>query len=279
MFVFVCLYAWVLVVALAQPFRGGKGSIRGDPLESLAYKYGTDKSKDDHKYVDLYATLFQPRRRRIQNMTELGVSMGQSLQMWHDYFPNARLYGFDLQFPPNVRDNLAPLSRLELLTCDIYNEAKVAEATASFVEESMDIIVDDAGHSLTAQQSALKLFWRFLRPGGHYILEDVDAQRGGMTFVENPEGLDPFVRRVFEENHVFWVDAHIGHRAWDKFKEVSTSKWVRDHRVHNSYAVVIRKRVGPVPPVRMNVGTVAMRKHKLVKSTVGTVDEAPVEEE
>ena len=43
-------------------------------LETLAYKYGTDKSKDDHKYVDLYHSLFHDRRHRVHNLTELGVS-------------------------------------------------------------------------------------------------------------------------------------------------------------------------------------------------------------
>ena len=57
-----------------------------DLLEALAFKYGTDKSKDDHKYVDVYESLFQSKRRHIKNITEIGVSAGQSLQMWDDYF-------------------------------------------------------------------------------------------------------------------------------------------------------------------------------------------------
>jgi SAM-dependent methyltransferase len=55
-------------------------------LETLAYKYGTDKSKDDHKYVDLYHSLFADRRHRVYNVTEIGVSTGQSIAVWADYF-------------------------------------------------------------------------------------------------------------------------------------------------------------------------------------------------
>ena len=47
-----------------------------DLLEALAFKYGTDKSKDDHKYVDVYESLFQSKRRHIKNITEIGVSAG-----------------------------------------------------------------------------------------------------------------------------------------------------------------------------------------------------------
>ena len=64
-------------------------------LERLAYHYGTDKSRDDHKYVDQYAMLFDERRMRVHNVTEVGVSGGQSLQVWAEYFPNAKLWGVD----------------------------------------------------------------------------------------------------------------------------------------------------------------------------------------
>jgi hypothetical protein len=40
-------------------------------LEKLAYKYGTDKSHDDHKYVDVYNMLFQHVRHKVKNMTEV----------------------------------------------------------------------------------------------------------------------------------------------------------------------------------------------------------------
>ncbi len=46
-------------------------SKRPATLEELAFKYGTDKSKDDHNYVDLYASLFMNRKRKIHNMTEV----------------------------------------------------------------------------------------------------------------------------------------------------------------------------------------------------------------
>ena len=71
-------------------------------LEDLAYYYGTDKASgacemtlllsslrlvtprqghDDHKYTDLYNALFDPIRNRVLNVTEIGVALGQSLQV------------------------------------------------------------------------------------------------------------------------------------------------------------------------------------------------------
>ena len=45
-------------------------------LEDLAYKFGTDKGHDDHKYTDLYNALFEPRRGWVKNVTEIGIALG-----------------------------------------------------------------------------------------------------------------------------------------------------------------------------------------------------------
>ena len=57
---------------------------------------GTDKGHDDHKYTDLYNALFEPIRDRVRNITEIGVALGQSIQVWHDYFEQAHVWGVDI---------------------------------------------------------------------------------------------------------------------------------------------------------------------------------------
>eukprot|EP00966_Prymnesium_polylepis_P008630 199095-Prymnesium_polylepis.1 len=64
-------------------------------LEGLAYHYGTDKSHDDHKYTDLYSALLDRGRLSAANVTEIGIMSGQSMQLWHDYFPRAQIWGAD----------------------------------------------------------------------------------------------------------------------------------------------------------------------------------------
>ena len=76
-------------------------------LEELAYYYGTDKSHDDHKYTDCYAALFDPIRTSARNVTEIGIANGQSLQVWHDYFAHAHIWGFDV-----VRDKVRAAKQL-----------------------------------------------------------------------------------------------------------------------------------------------------------------------
>ena len=65
-------------------------------LEQLAFRYGTDKSHDDHKYTDLYASLFDPIRLSAKNITEIGIMTGQSIQLWCSFFIHATIWGVDV---------------------------------------------------------------------------------------------------------------------------------------------------------------------------------------
>ena len=75
---------------------------------------------------------------------------------------------------------------------------------------------------------------------------------------------DPFTRQVFADNHVFFVDSTLGHRNWTEWQRVSTKLYVRDRMIHNSILIVIRKRLGVVPPVKINFGSVAMVINKII---------------
>ena len=234
-----------------------------EDLEHLAYKYGTDKSKDDHKYVDIYASLFNPRRHSTESLLEIGIAAGQSLQMWNEYFPRAMIYGVDINRPAaNVAENLAKLPRVRLLFGDSTKEGEVNNF--HLPAEGFDIIIDDGNHKSWFQESTLRNFWKFVKPGGHYIMEDVDAQLGGFDFSETPHFLANSTRDIFEANHVSFVDAHVGHRAWKDWLRTATSVSAKDHRIHNSYLVILRKRIGLVPPIRINSGIVAMNPGKVV---------------
>lgn len=140
-------------------------------LEELAYAFGTDKSHDDHKYTDLYAALLDPIRASVRNMTEIGVSAGQSLQMWHEYFFAATVFGVDIFIPASTRRVAAELRRARLFKLGSANAAKLAKL--GLAEGSMDVIVDDGDHFPATQQATLHLWWPYLRPGGYYIVEDV----------------------------------------------------------------------------------------------------------
>jgi SAM-dependent methyltransferase len=212
-----------------------------EELEALAFKYGPDKSKDDHKYTDFYATLFDPIKSSVENILEVGIAAGQSLQLWNGYFPNAIIYGVDIRIDGRTFTALHDLDRVYYLFSNCQNESAVMRLPIQ--NHSMDIIIDDGPHEVEAQQKTLQHFWRFLKPGGYYVIEDVDfTNSSSQMFEDREELLDNFTRRVFEENAVFLVDTAVGHRCWDEYRQHSPTKTLtRKH--HNSYLLVIHKHV------------------------------------
>lgn len=237
------------------------------------YKYHTDKSRDDHKYSDLYAMLLDPIRDRVRNVTEVGVMAGQSLKVWHDYFVGAVIYGLD-HFAyyglTRVRTELAAFApRVRLLRADSRRESSVAQL--GLAPGSMDLVVDDASHALANQERTLHVMWGLVRPGGYYIIEDVEWDRNGdrrtYPVVHAPERLKPRTVEILAGNDAFFADTTVGHRAFDLWSR-RMAVWSPDHspqglaRVdrasHSSHMLVIRKRVDPLPPVAVKMNVKAM---------------------
>ena len=83
-------------------------------LNELMVKYGTDKQKDVHNYVQFYEKYFTPIKEEKLKILEIGIyrppvggkaSVGASLKTWGDYFINSEIYGVDLDSFTDVDDS------------------------------------------------------------------------------------------------------------------------------------------------------------------------------
>lgn len=245
-------------------------------LEELAYTYATDKSHDDHKYVDLYASLFDPIRESVRNVTEIGVSAGQSMLMWHDYFTNATIHGVDIVLYQSVKKVMASLPRAKLYRLGSTNMRKLERL--GLTPASMDVVLDDGDHFPLSQMQTLTLWWPFVREGGYYVIEDVatganrrNQQRylgaldtpGYSQLAHNQSFWDEATRTILHQHDVFFVDSLAGHRAFELFYQRSKldyGPYTKDAVNHNSHVLVIRKRAVPrTRPVQVFRGRDSMR--------------------
>src|SRR5262249_6120154 len=104
---------------------------------------------------------------------------GASIKMWHDFFPKAKVFGIDINPCPYL-DN----DRLKTFVAD---QSSVPELEA-FVNAAnvglFDVIIDDGSHLPHHQQISLSFFFRRLKSGGLYFIEDLgrnglgDATKG-----------------------------------------------------------------------------------------------------
>ena len=237
-------------------------------VEELMYLYKSDKSRDDHSYVKLYNMIFANTRHSTKNMTEIGIAAGQSLQAWYRYFPKAEIHAFDLNLHDLIKNNLDHLKpRVKTHIVNILDN-NVTMSKMGFMNESMDIIIDDGPHTVYSQEAFLHKLFPILKPGGYYIIEDIGIAGNGngvSVFHDDPSMLQQATRDILKTHDTIWVDTAIGHRAWEEWLRRVGGKWAKNTTHHNSYLVVIQKRTIPLPePYQMYYKDGAMTPEGIV---------------
>ena len=144
-----------------------------DDLTKLAIKYGTDKWIH-HNYTPAYYEMFKDKRESVKKVLEIGVLEGQSLMMWRDFFPNAHIYGIDVNeeciriFEDDDRvtvfkyDQTSPKDLIELI---------------DKVGSDIDIVIDDGSHTPAHQIYACLTLMTLIDKGVIYVVEDVKGPR------------------------------------------------------------------------------------------------------
>lgn len=148
------------------------------PLADILARY-PDTDKDTlHSYGATYADLFAPLRETARRVVEVGVRNGGSIRAWCDYFPLAEVVGLDDW--SEVDPPLEMPARCRLYRCDQTTAGELL-AAASLVAPA-DIVIDDGIHTLEAQRMTWEHLWPAVRPGGVYVVEDVQTEEAAEVF-------------------------------------------------------------------------------------------------
>ncbi len=150
------------------------------PLCKIAFKYGTDKCRRlGHNYTPVYYKLFKDKRKKVKKVLELGVGCretmhwipdhyqnGASLLMWRDFFPNAHVYGVDID--PRAIFQAERITSFLLDTRDNLGLAKLIHKIGT----DIDLVIDDGNHNGRNQIFAVRTLLPFLKKDSIYIVED-----------------------------------------------------------------------------------------------------------
>jgi len=166
-------------------------------FSTLCETYGSDKGAismdlprpypwSAHTYADFYSMLLGPLRTNVKRVFECGIGTnnpnlassmsvngkpGASLRVWRDYFPNAHVFGGDID--PDI---LFQEDRIS----SYYLDQTDADSIESFWEQvgysDFDLIVDDGLHTFEAAISLFKNSHSRLSNQGIYIIEDVSLE-------------------------------------------------------------------------------------------------------
>lgn len=130
---------------------------------------GTDKNTT-HSYLAAYERVFEPKRHDPVRLVEIGVFTGGSLRAWADYFdhPDSEIIGLDIN-PHLVKFDLST-PKIKTMVLDATNREAVNRLEGAF-----DFVIDDGSHALRDQMASYLLFKSRIRPGGAYIIEDIQS--------------------------------------------------------------------------------------------------------
>lgn len=151
-----------------------------DQLSEMLQKHGSDKSRF-HNYHMVYGNLFEDRTK-VKKVFEIGLGTnnpevvssmgfhgtpGASLRAFRDFFPNAHIFGADIDTRVLFQEDRINTFYIDQLT-DASFEELPAEASGD-----LDLFIDDGLHSPDANLRSLVFGLKAVRPGGFVVIEDI----------------------------------------------------------------------------------------------------------
>jgi predicted O-methyltransferase YrrM/tetratricopeptide (TPR) repeat protein len=174
-----------------------QASIRFDetvatPLCYIMEHHGSDKGSSKpmtswHNYTTLYHSLLKDRRSKVGRVFELGLGTtdvsipsnmgpngkpGASLRGWAEYFPQARIFGADID-----KRILFEEGRIKTYYCDQLDPNAIRTLwSEKDLEEGFDLIVEDGLHTYEANVCFFENSIHKLNQGGLYIIENINVK-------------------------------------------------------------------------------------------------------
>ena len=133
---------------------------------TLGQKHKTDKVLH-HRYDRFYDIFLSRLREKEIVLFEIGAGYGESFTMWHEYFPKGKIFSMDIGA---IR--WEEWGEIFLGDQSSLSDLKKAKEKIGYC----DVIVDDGSHIPEHQiESFIYLFQEVLKPGGIYIIEDIEC--------------------------------------------------------------------------------------------------------
>lgn len=152
-----------------------------DELQALAATYRPTKA--GHDYIRRYAFHFGPIRHQVRRVVEIGVQQPVSMLMWESYFPNATIFGIDIDPACKAFED----GRKRVFIGD-QKDAGFLREVLTEVGGAIDIVIDDGEHSEPAILKTFPILFPALADHGIYAIEDIQNLPRVSRFLRQLEG-------------------------------------------------------------------------------------------
>jgi hypothetical protein len=165
-------------------------------LDELANKFKTDKGTQyagdsRHGYAPIYDKYLTKWRTHSIRMLEIGVCMdstegGQSIYMWDAYFEKPEIYTFDI-VDMSEHEAITRSNHVYFYKGDQSKREDFIAMYTAFGNKDFDFILEDGSHEVEHQIISLGQLFKYVKPGGLYILEDMSIPTRPVCCIRNDE--------------------------------------------------------------------------------------------
>jgi hypothetical protein len=204
-----------------------------NPLDLIGHGYG--------KFYKEHLDIFKDKKI---DFLEIGTWKGGSTASFYHYFKKARIFTLDINYKLKFKSK-----RINFFNCNTgsITEIKKLEKFLKLKKtENFDIIIDDGSHIYSEILTNFEIFFKKIKPGGFYIIEDFnsykcfeylnDANKNSLDIENILENLkikklfeSPFISKNFQKNCFDEIsDIHI-HKGvnFEKNTNISTIAFIK----------------------------------------------------
>jgi hypothetical protein len=153
----------------------------------------TDKNTV-HSYFPIYEEEFD--KISDINLLEIGIYMGGSMRVWDEHFEGkSMIVGIDnfaytgYQVPDDLWVNKDRVFMGDSTRIDGWDE--------NINKMEFDYIIDDGDHSFMAQINTFDIFFKYVKKGGKYFIEDVDSN-SSLENIKNHLNIHGYKYKVYD---------------------------------------------------------------------------------
>ena len=146
-------------------------SDKGEKFKNQYDKPSKDNKEKvvSHGYAKIYEKYFYRYKEKRLNIIELGSFYGNASAAFFFFFKNSQIYSADI----NPDMYIYRSKRLKNFFTDTSSRSSI-ENDIIKRNVKFDLIIEDASHMLKDQIISLFILFKILKPGGYFIIEEID---------------------------------------------------------------------------------------------------------
>ena len=202
----------------------------------------TDQKLIGHGYAKFYEKYLNNFKSDKINILEIGTWKGASVAAFYHYFKNAIIFCIDKNFKFQFESN-----RVYFFNCDTENSSEIHDLKKYLTKkdtEYFEIIIDDGSHNYKDILSNFYNFFKNIKSGGYYIIEDFNHYRLHQSYIQGSPDNVIDIEEIFENliNKKSFnsesLDKEFQNYCFDNISIIKTHKGIQDF----SYIAFIKKK-------------------------------------